>query len=147
MRQILRQSQDPELSRLLDHALKLREHQRILLGWLGPEAQEHFHVLGWEKQVLRLGASSGAWKQWLRLHEERLISNWNHRYPGEPVKRIQCKIQPALAEYKKRDAAGGETAVRGQPLGAAALRGVAQSVQDKGLAAAMRRLASTLDKP
>lgn len=146
MRQILRQNQDPELSKLLDHALKLRERQRVLLGWLGLEAREHFHVLGWEKQVLRLGASSGAWKQWLRMHEERLISNWNHRYPSDQVNKIQCKVQPALAEHKKRDMAGSETAGRGQPLGAAALRGAAQSVQDRGLAAAMRRLASTLDK-
>lgn len=146
MRQILRQTQDPELSRLLDNALKLRERQRLLIEWLGPEAHGHFHVLGWEKQVLRLGASSGAWKQWLRLQETRLASNWNQRYPADSVKKIQCKVQPALAENRHQLAVRHDAPTIRHPLGAAALRNAAQSVPDARLAAAMYRLASTLER-
>lgn len=147
MRQILKHSQDPDLTSLLEKILQLRERQRILIAWLGPEARDAFHVLGWERATLHLGASSGAWKQWLRLQEGNLINRWNRRFPSEQVKSIHCRVQPTLAEGRRKSATSGPSAAREQTQAGLIFREVAKSVPDQALAAAMRRLARTLERP
>ncbi|MFA7495169.1 MAG: DciA family protein [Acidithiobacillus sp.] len=133
-------------SNILRQAQSLRERQSAWNAMLDLEVQDHTWLVGWSTGALEVLCQSSVWHTWLRRHEKKILKRWNTQFPDTPAHSIQASVKPWIAQLPAAASPPSKMKLRGT------LHNGPQRLREAGeqmtppIAAAVRRLADTLEQ-